>query len=123
MSSSGKERKRQKSRSKESSSGVPEALRPSSSNLEPIEQDSDPEVSLDHVGLQTQTLDFTNLYHKLALTNWHDYTPQQILGIAAVAAQLAPGSTTKYCQIAVSTDRTPEAVSYTHLTLPTILLV
>ena len=103
MSSSGK---RLKSRSKERTSGVPDQLRPSSSNLEPLQEDSDPEVSLEPVGLET--VDSTNPYHRLARTNWYDYTPAQIRGIAAVAAQLAPGSATKYCQIAVSTDRFAE---------------
>ena len=103
MSSSGK---RLKSRSKERTSGVPDQLRPSSSNLEPLQEDSDPEVSLEPVGLEA--VDSTNPYHRLARTNWYDYTPAQIRGIAAVAAQLAPGSATKYCQIAVSTDRTAE---------------
>ena len=103
MSSSGK---RLKSRSKERTSGVPDQLRPSSSNLEPLQEDSDPEVSLEPVGLET--VDSTNPYHRLARTNWYDYTPAQIRGIAAVAAQLAPGSATRYCQIAVSTDRTAE---------------
>ena len=103
MSSSGK---RLKSRSKERTSGVPDQLRPSSSNLEPLQEDSDPEVSLEPVGLET--VDSTNPYHRLARTNWYDYTPAQISGIAAVAAQLAPGSATKCCQIAVSTDRTAE---------------
>ena len=86
-----------------------EETRPSSSVLEPISSDEDPDVGLDF--LVEDKLDLTNTYHFLASTDWYQFTPKQLKGITAMVKQMSPGSTMQYCQIAVSSDKTPDDTS------------
>ena len=83
-----------------------EETRPSSSPIEPISSDDDPDVPLDIV--EPDRLDLTNPYHILATTDWYQFSPKQLKGITAIGKQMSSGSTTQYCQIAVSSDKTPD---------------
>ena len=98
--------RREKKKEQKAAVAAENPERPSSSMLEAISSDDDPDLSLDLV--QPNKIDMTNTYHKLASTDWYQFSPKQIKGIAAMVEQMSPSSATQYCQIAVSTDKTPD---------------